>query len=40
VHHRPQLGGAPSSLAQLIANLDRRFEPHVYCPDGPAARLF
>jgi glycosyltransferase involved in cell wall biosynthesis len=40
VHHRPQLGGAPSSLAQLIANLDDRFEPHVYCPPGPAAELF
>src|SRR5437588_493067 len=40
VHHRPQLGGAPSSLAQLIANLDQRFEPHVFCPEGPAADLF
>jgi glycosyltransferase involved in cell wall biosynthesis len=40
VHHRPQLGGAPSSLAQLIANLDDRFEPHVFCPEGPAAELF
>lgn len=40
VHHRPQLGGAPSSLAQLIANLDDRFEPHVFCPAGPAASLF
>ena len=40
VHHRPQLGGAPSSLAQLIANLDPRFEPHVFCPEGPAAELF
>jgi glycosyltransferase involved in cell wall biosynthesis len=40
VHHRPQLGGAPSSLAQLIRNLDRRFEPHVFCPEGPAAELF
>lgn len=41
VHHRPQLGGAPASLAQLIAHLDRdRFEPHVYCPEGPAAKLF
>jgi glycosyltransferase involved in cell wall biosynthesis len=40
VHHRPQLGGAPSSLAQLIANLDNRFEPHVFCPEGPAADLF
>jgi glycosyltransferase involved in cell wall biosynthesis len=40
VHHRPQLGGAPSSLAHLIRNLDPRFEPHVLTPDGPAARLF
>jgi glycosyltransferase involved in cell wall biosynthesis len=40
VHHRPQLGGAPSSLAQLIANLDDRFEAHVFCPEGPAAELF
>ena len=40
VHHRPQLGGAPSSLAQLIRNLDARFEPHVFCPEGPAAELF
>src|SRR5256714_14644953 len=40
VHHRPQLGGAPSSLAQLIATLDPRFEPHVFCPEGPAAKLF
>jgi glycosyltransferase involved in cell wall biosynthesis len=40
VHHRPQLGGAPSSLAQLIQNLDPRFEPHVFCPEGPAADLF
>jgi len=40
VHHRPQLGGAPSSLAQLIGHLDPRFEPHVFCPEGPAAELF
>ena len=40
VHHRPQLGGAPSSLAQLIRHLDSRFEPHVFCPEGPAAELF
>ena len=38
VHHRPQLGGAPSSLAQLIANLSPRFEPHVFCPEGPGGR--
>jgi glycosyltransferase involved in cell wall biosynthesis len=40
VHQRPQLGGAPSSLAQLIRHLDPRFEPHVFCPEGPAADLF
>lgn len=40
VHHRPQLGGAPSSLAQLIRHLDPRFEPHVFCPAGPASELF
>ncbi|HVS84028.1 MAG TPA: glycosyltransferase family 4 protein [Gaiellaceae bacterium] len=40
VHHRPQLGGAPSSLAHLIRHLDRRrYEPHVVVPDGPAAEL-
>lgn len=40
VHHRPQLGGAPSSLAHLIRNLSPRFEPHVFTPEGPAADLF
>lgn len=41
VHHRPELGGAPQSLRYLIENLDRdRFEPHVYCPRGPAAESF
>jgi len=41
VHHRSELGGAPTSLAYLISELDRnRFEPHVYCPPGPAARIF
>jgi glycosyltransferase involved in cell wall biosynthesis len=41
VHHRPELGGAPQSLAYLIRELDReRFDPHVYCPPGPAADLF
>lgn len=39
-HHRPQLGGAPLSLAYLIRYLDTAFESHVYCPDGPAAELF
>lgn len=41
VHHRPELGGAPTSLVHLLDSLDRdRFEPHVYCPDGPVAQLF
>jgi glycosyltransferase involved in cell wall biosynthesis len=40
VHHRPQLGGAPASLAGLIRELDARFDPHVFCPEGPAANLF
>jgi glycosyltransferase involved in cell wall biosynthesis len=41
VHHRPELGGAPTSLVYLIERLDRtRFEPHVFCPDGPVAGLF
>lgn len=41
VHHRSELGGAPTSLYYLIRELDRtRFEPHVYCPPGAAAELF
>lgn len=41
VHHRPELGGAPTSLVYLIERLDRsRFEPHVFCPSGPVADLF
>ena len=41
VHHRSELGGAPTSLSYLIRDLDReRFEPHVFCPPGPAAELF
>jgi glycosyltransferase involved in cell wall biosynthesis len=41
VHHRSELGGAPESLSYLIRELDRElFEPHVYCPAGPAADLF
>lgn len=40
VHHRPQLGGAPLSLALLIRHLSPGFEAHVYCPPGPAAELF
>jgi glycosyltransferase involved in cell wall biosynthesis len=40
VHHRPQLGGAPTSLAHLIRHLDPRYEPHVFSPPGAAADLF
>src|ERR671937_2738367 len=41
VHHRSELGGAPASLSYLIRELDdAEFEPHIYCPPGPAADLF
>src|SRR5436305_2348266 len=41
VHHRSELGGAPESLSYVIRELDRtKFQPHVYCPSGPAAELF
>ena len=40
VHHRTQLGGAPTSLAWLIRNLGPSYEPHVYVPEGPSADLF
>lgn len=40
VHHREDLGGAPRSLAELIAQLDGRWEPHVYVPPGRSAELF
>ena len=41
MHHRSELGGAPTSLSYLIRELDRdRYEPHVFCPKGPAAELF
>ena len=41
VHHRSELGGSPSSLLHVIQRLDRaRFEPHVFCPPGPAAAAF
>ena len=41
VHHRSESGGAPESLSYVIRELDRdRFEPHVYCPPGPAADMF
>ncbi len=41
VHHRSELGGAPTSLTFLIERLDpARFEPHVFCPEGPVAKIF
>src|ERR1700751_1958725 len=41
VHHRSERGAAPESLSPLIRELAReQFEPHVYCPPGPAADLF
>jgi glycosyltransferase involved in cell wall biosynthesis len=40
VHHRSELGGAPTSLSYLISNLGDEFEPHVYCPPGRANELF
>jgi glycosyltransferase involved in cell wall biosynthesis len=41
IHHRPELGGAPTSLHQLLRALDRgRFRPVVLCPGGAAAALF
>jgi glycosyltransferase involved in cell wall biosynthesis len=40
VHHRADLGGAPRSLAELIAHLDDRWEPHVYVPAGRSAEVF
>jgi glycosyltransferase involved in cell wall biosynthesis len=41
VHHRPELGGAPTSLFHLLQALDRRrFRPVVLCPGGDAAALF
>jgi L-malate glycosyltransferase len=41
IHHRPELGGAPTSLYQLLRALDRdRFRPVVLCPEGETAALF
>ena len=41
VHHRSELGGAPTSLSYILHNLDKeRFEAHVFCPPGAAADLF
>jgi glycosyltransferase involved in cell wall biosynthesis len=41
VHHRPELGGAPTSLHHLLCALDRdRFRPVVFCPEGDTAMLF
>ena len=40
MHHRPELGGAPTSLAYLARHLDRgRFDVAAYAPPGPSARL-
>ena len=40
VHHRPELGGAPTSLAYLARHLDRaRFDVAAYAPPGASARL-
>jgi hypothetical protein len=40
VHHRSEGGGAPRSLALLIAALGDRVEPFVLSPDGRAADAF
>jgi len=41
VHHRPELGGAPTSLYRLLCALDReRFRPVVLCPEGDTAAYF
>lgn len=40
VHHRPEAGGAPTSLALLIEAVGNRVEALVVCPDGPAAEQF
>ena len=41
IHHRPEPGGAPTSLVRLIGRLDPEdFDVHVYSPPGPAAELF
>src|SRR5215210_3606197 len=41
VHHRPELGGAPTSLYLLLRSLDRRrYRPVVLCPGGEAGALF
>jgi glycosyltransferase involved in cell wall biosynthesis len=39
VHHRPQLGGAVTSLSLLASALDNRWETHAVVPEGPAAEL-
>jgi len=40
VHHRAEVSGAARSLAALVAQLDERWEPHVFTPEGPVVRLF
>ncbi|HUZ80935.1 MAG TPA: glycosyltransferase, partial [Gaiellaceae bacterium] len=40
VHHRNELGGAPTSLSYLARELDPElYEVHAYLPPGPAAQL-
>jgi glycosyltransferase involved in cell wall biosynthesis len=40
VHHRPEGGGAPKSLALMIEHLNGRVDPMVLCPAGAAAEQF
>lgn len=40
VHHRPEAGGAPKSLALIIPQLREEVEAFVLCPSGPAAQQF
>lgn len=39
VHHRPEDGGAPRSLAELIRYLNDEIEPAAVCPPGAAADM-
>ena len=40
VHHRPEAGGAPKSLALIMGQLREEVEAFVLCPPGTAARQF
>jgi glycosyltransferase involved in cell wall biosynthesis len=42
IHHRPELGGAPTSLALLLAEIARRPDVviRVLCPPGPVLEYF